>query len=111
MRAILGVTLAAFLSLPAAAQDTGESSGRVCVLEPDAADRNAGGPVERFLRLGCSSGDVVNAVLPSVGWRNAFAALVCNFDRQVLFTEGAAGATNLPMLMCIFTGAARQVRR
>lgn len=107
MRWILGAALAAMLALPAAAQ----GSGQACVLEPDRGDRNAGAPIERFQRLGCARGDVINAVFPSVGWRNAFAALLCDFERQVLFSEGAAGAANLPMLTCVFTGSARQVRR
>lgn len=111
MRWMLGAALAAMLALPAAAQGTGQGVGYACVLEPDAADRNAGAPVERFQRLGCARGDVINAVFPSVGWRNAFAALLCDFERQVLFSEGAVGASSLPMLTCIFTGAARRVRR
>lgn len=111
MRWILGAAVAAMLTLPAAAQGTGQGVGHACVLEPDAADRNAGAPVERFERLGCARGDVINAVFPNVGWRNAFAALLCDFDRQVLFSEGPVATATLPMLTCVHAGAPRQVRR
>ncbi|WP_426955290.1 hypothetical protein [Muricoccus radiodurans] len=110
MRWLLAAALGVALLGPAGTA-VAQEARHVCVLEPDPSDRNAGAPVERFQRLGCSRFDVINAAFASVGWRNAFAAILCDFERQVLFSEGPAGPSTLPMLTCVYVGTPRQVRR